>query len=69
MSELTLQYVSDDQGKVTSVIIPIEIWQEIASELETSYLLRSVKMKERLLDALKRPESIPFEAVREKLGV
>ena len=69
MTELTLQYISDDQGKVTGVILPIELWQEIASESETSYLLRSATMKKRLLDAINRTKGIPFEEVREKLGI
>jgi len=51
MSELTVQYVSDEQGKVTGVIVPIAVWEEIASELETSYLLNSKTMKQRLLVA------------------
>lgn len=69
MTELTLQYISDDQGKVTGVILPIELWQEIASELETSYLLRSATMKKRLLDAINRTKGISFGEVCEELGI
>jgi len=42
---------------------------EPASERETAYLLKSEKMKGRLLAALERNEGLPFEAVIEKLGV
>jgi hypothetical protein len=51
------------------VIVPIDLWQEIASELETAYLLRSAPMKKRLLDAIQRREGIPVEEALEKLGI
>ena len=69
MVELTVQYISDDQGKVTGVIVPIELWAEISSELETAYLLNSKTMKQRLLDAKNRHKGIPFEEALEKLGI
>jgi antitoxin YefM len=64
-----IQYISDDEGKPTGVIVPIDLWREIASERETAYLLRSETMKRRLLDARERSEGIPFDEVRKKLGV
>jgi hypothetical protein len=69
MGAESIQYVSDEQGVTVSVIIPIELWREIVSERETAYLLRSEAMKERLLEAKERQEGIPFEVVREKLGI
>ena len=69
MTELQVQYISDDQGNLTGVIVPIEQWREIASELETSYLLKSETMKQRLLDARRRETGIPFEEALEKLGI
>ena len=63
-----VQYISDDEGTVTAVIIPVHIWHEIASERETAYLLRSPAMRTRLLDALERTESISLEAARAQLG-
>jgi hypothetical protein len=39
------------------------------SETETAYLLRSAKMKERLLRAQGREEGISFEGALEKLGI
>jgi len=64
-----IQIVSDESGQPTAVIIPIELWREIASERETDYLLKSETMKRRLLDALASKEGIPFEAALEKLGI
>ncbi len=69
MAQAAVQYVSDEQGNVTSVIIPIEMWQEIASERETAYLLSSETMKQRLLEAKARQSGIPFEETLEKLGI
>ena len=45
------------------------LWREILSEKETAYLLRSEPMRLRLLAALERQDGIPFEVVREKLGI
>jgi len=64
-----IQYISDEEGNPTGVIVPIEIWREIASERETAYLLRSDTMRRRLLEARERREEIPFDEVRQKLGL
>lgn len=36
-----IQYVSDESGEPTAVIVPIELWREIESEKETAYLLKA----------------------------
>jgi len=64
-----IQYVSDETGNPTAVIVPIELWREIESEKETAYLLKSEEMKRRLLEAKDRQTGIPFEEACEKLGV
>ena len=64
-----IQYVSDAEGKPTSVIIPIELWHEIASERETAYLLKSETMRRRLLAAKERTGGISLEEASEKLGI
>ena len=64
-----VQYVSDADGKPLGVIVPIELWQEIESERETAYLLKSDAMKRRLSEAKKREQGISLEVVREKLGI
>lgn len=70
MAESQVQYVSDDTGKPVSVIVPIELWREIESERETAHLLRSAKMKERLLEAMSsQDDGIPFEEALAKLGI
>ena len=69
MSDLQLQYVSDEKGKTTSVIVPIELWRELISENETAYLLQSDTMRERLLAAMTRETGIPYEVAREELGI
>jgi antitoxin YefM len=69
MDSTAIQYVSDEQGNAVAVIVPIELWREIASERETAYLLRSETMKRRLLEARQRQDSIAFEEACEKLGL
>ena len=69
MSERQVQYVSDEHGNLQGVIVPIELWREIVSERESAYLLKSDAMKQRLLNALQRPDGIPFEEALEKLGI
>ncbi len=64
-----IQYVSDESGTPTAVIVPIELWREIESEKETAYLLKSENMKRRLLEAKERQTGIPFEEALEKLGI
>ncbi len=53
-----VQYVSDESGNPTAVIVPIELWREIESEKETAYLLKSENMKRRLLEAKERQSGI-----------
>ena len=62
-----IQYISDENNNITGVIVPIELWREIESEKETAYLLKSEKMKKRLLEAKDRKEGIPFDDACEKL--
>jgi PHD/YefM family antitoxin component YafN of YafNO toxin-antitoxin module len=64
-----IQIVSNEAGEPTAVIVPIELWREIASERETAYLLGSETMKRRLLAAAQRREGLSLEAVVEKLGI
>jgi PHD/YefM family antitoxin component YafN of YafNO toxin-antitoxin module len=66
---LEIQYVSDESGEPTAVIVPIELWREIESEKETAYLLKSENMKQRLFEAKERQTGIPLEEAREKLGI
>jgi PHD/YefM family antitoxin component YafN of YafNO toxin-antitoxin module len=69
MADAEIQYVTDESGEATAVIVPISLWREIESERETRYLLKSVTMKRRLLEAKDRKEGIPVEAAVEKLGL
>ena len=69
MANAEIQIVSNEAGEPTAVIVPIELWREIASERETSCLLKSEKMKQRLLAAAQRTDGLSLEAVLEKLGL
>ena len=64
-----VQYVSDAEGNPVGVLVPIDLWREIASERETAFLLKSDAMRQRLLDAQNRTEGISLEAARAQLGI
>jgi PHD/YefM family antitoxin component YafN of YafNO toxin-antitoxin module len=64
-----LQYVTDAEGKPTAVLVPIDLWNEIASERETEYLLRNPAMRARLLAARARTGGIPLDDALAKLGL
>ena len=64
-----IQYISDESGQTTAVIVPISLWREIEAQRETAYLLKSDAMKRRLLEAKDRKEGLPLETVVEKLGI
>jgi antitoxin YefM len=69
MASPEIQYVSDESGETTAVIVPISLWREIEAEQETAYLLKSDTMKRRLLEAKDRKEGLSIETVIEKLGI
>lgn len=64
-----LKYISDDKGERIAVIVPIEVWEELTGKDETSYLLQSETMRERLLAAKNRQTGISLEEACEKLGI
>lgn len=69
MPESEIQIVSNEEGEATAVIVPIALWKEIASERETAHLLRSERMRERLLAAIARSGGVPLEDAVAKLGL
>lgn len=64
-----LQTISDAQGNVTGVIVPIELWREIEAEKETAYLLNNLETRRRLLEAKGRDGGMTLEEVRATLGI
>jgi antitoxin YefM len=69
MTDADIQYVSNESGEPTAVIVPISLWREIESERETAYLLQSPKMKRRLLEAKARQQGLSLDEAVEKLGI
>lgn len=61
MTVKDIQYITDADGQDVGVIVPIELWREIASERETAYLLKNDAMKKRLLDARDRTMGTTLE--------
>ena len=69
MPDSDIQIVSNEAGEPTAVIVPIELWREIASERETAYLLKSETMRQRLLAAAQRRDGLSLDTVLQKLGM
>jgi PHD/YefM family antitoxin component YafN of YafNO toxin-antitoxin module len=69
MPNTEIQIVSSENGEPTAVIVPIELWREIESERETSYLLKSENMRNRLVQAANRQTGLSLDTVIEKLGI
>jgi PHD/YefM family antitoxin component YafN of YafNO toxin-antitoxin module len=69
VSDAEIQVVSNEAGEPTAVIVPIALWNEIASERETAYLLKSDTMRQRLRAALQRESGLPIDEAAAKLGL
>ena len=69
MPDAEIQYVSNESGERTAVIVPISLWRDIESERETAHLLKSKTMRSRLLEAKERQQGIPLDEAIEKLGI
>lgn len=69
MPEAEIQYVSNERGEPTAVIVPISLWRDIESERETAHLLKSETMRRRLLEAKERRQGLPLDEAIEKLGI
>ncbi len=62
-------YLSNEQGDVTGVVVPIDVWREISAELETHHLLKSEAMRRRLLGAMARAGGVPIDEAMNRLGL
>ena len=69
MAVPALQYIADERGDITAVVVPIEVWRELSPEAETQHLLNSPAMRERLLTALGREGGVGLDDVLAQLGV
>ncbi len=74
---MSVQYVTDDAGDTTAVIVPITEWEAILRRLDkneperndTAYLLQSETMKKRLLEARNRSGGRTWKEVRDALDL
>lgn len=67
MTEVQIQYVADAEDKLTSVLVPIELWHAIEAELETAYLQQSDKVKKRLLEVVQQQR--PFGSAKGQIMI
>ena len=69
MEKQSIHYVSDNNGTITYVIVPIDLWEKLeVSQDETEYLLSSELMKNRLLRSIRRNENISLEDTCARVG-
>ena len=57
------------EGKPIAVVLPIEFWCSVFPMDETQYFNCSEKMRQRLIESLRRDEGYSLEEVYEKLGI
>lgn len=70
MGKQNVRYVSDDNGEITDVIVPIGLWKKLGiGQDDTEYLLSSEPMKNRLLESIRRNEDISLEDARARVGL
>ncbi len=67
--ETDVQYVTDSNGIIKNVIVPIDFWRRINCEDETEYLLNNQANKDRLLESLSRNYSMSKEEVYARVGI
>lgn len=74
---MSIQYITDDVGNPTAVIVPIEEWDALLSKVyadeaernDTEYLLQSEVMKKRLIEARTRSKVKSWEEVKDALSL
>ncbi|MCP4023423.1 MAG: hypothetical protein GY729_16380 [Desulfobacteraceae bacterium] len=74
---MNIQYITNDTGDTTAVIVPIEEWDAILFKLyqvepernDTEYLLQSETMKKRLTEAKNRSGGRSWEEVKNALDL
>ena len=74
---MSIQYVTDEQGTPVAVQVPIAEWDALLAKVralepergDTEYLLGSPAMRERLMASMKSEDHVPWEAVRDALGI
>lgn len=81
IDESRLSYVSDAAGARAAVIIPIDLWSRIREALPIRTVPPLVELeagdpewmtpayKQRLLDAMKSTERVPFDEALRRLGM
>ena len=63
-----IRYLADADGRPEAAVVPIDLWREIASEIETRHLLDNPAMRDRLVAAAASDESIPLDEALHQLG-
>ena len=67
----TIRYLADDDGNAEAAVVPIELWREISSEIETRFLLGDPATREQLMSAVAGTsgEAVPLPEAMQRLGL
>jgi PHD/YefM family antitoxin component YafN of YafNO toxin-antitoxin module len=63
-----IQYISNNNGEISGVVLPIDFWNKINCTDETEYLLQNKVNKKRLIESLNRDEEVSKDEAYERLG-
>lgn len=66
LDKASLNYVSDESGNKTAVVVPIEVWAEIVAVLEMNTLKNKLKVAFQDVDAIEKGE-LPEVTLKEFL--
>lgn len=56
LDKASLNYVSDESGNKTAVVVPIEVWAEIVAVLEMNTLKNKLKVAFQEVEAIEKGE-------------
>ena len=64
-----LQYLTDEDDTIRGMFVPIAVWKEISSEIETRHLSKSGVMRRRILESMAEEGGLSLEEVLHRAGI
>src|SRR5690625_580387 len=61
MNYSELQFLSDHEGSVQSVVVPIDLWHQLNARVETFYISQNPVWYARIREAMTRGTGIAFD--------
>src|SRR5690625_7833212 len=67
MNYSELQFLSDHEGSVQSVVVPIDLWHQLNARVETFYISQNAVWYARVREAMTRGTGISFDEGRREI--